>query len=555
MRKITLMLLAAVMAVAAGAQPRMMRQTTGSRMPAPAFSMKQTADRQLLAQERATEKPSAAAAPKANADLEAVVPPADLVTVPYRMDGYMQIDAWEPIDRTVQIGFDGSDVYLQGFMYYLPEAWIKGTLSDDHKTVTFPMQFVGNLYNSNGELRDVYFWPATYGEDGTMHPIDAVFNYNEEVGTFALTQEVVTYIFENTLVDGLRYFVAYDSELTFADDSDTVEVPDDLDAEDYQFSATQMELVDAENGIWTEYEDVAGTVRVAYDDDFVYIQGLCRYIPTAWVKGKRDGNRFVFENGQYFGIYIFGGEAYPVYLVGFDTEKAQAGDVVMTLDEETGTLTAQQYVSLSAIPDDAWFYEIWSNVTISRLVDVAAVPATPEFLYFEYDPDWEMGLAELSIPAVDVDGKALITSKLYYQIYTDYGEGGEPYTFEADWHEGLAEDMSVVPYDFEDDIDFLRAGEMILFYTIQADIKRIGVKSIYTGGGETNESEISWWLVDEDYVPDETTAVDGAKSCKAATVAYFDLQGRKAAPDAKGLLLKQTVKADGTVSTVKVARR
>ena len=96
---------------------------------------------------------------------------------------------------------------------------------------------------------------------------------------------------------------------------------------------------------------------------------------------------------------------------------------------------------------------------------------------------------------------------------------------------------------------------MILFYGITDGLKRIGVKSIYTGGEETNETEINWYLVDENYVPDETITGIAQTNSKANTqVLYFDLQGRQASATSKGLLMKQTRKADGSVSTVKVMR-
>lgn len=556
MRKISLMLLTAIMAVTVGAQPQMLKKTLGIDKPAAALTIEKNATRQVLSQADGLlhEQPMAAAAPKASAENTPVVPPADLVTQRYRLNGYIMLEGWETVSRTVDIGFDGNDVYVHGFMHFLPDAWIKGTLSSDHSTVTFPMQFVGNLYNSNGELRDVYFWPAMYA-DGGWHSIDAVFNYNEDVGTFMLTQEVVTYIFENTLVDGLRYFAVYDTVLSMTDDSDTVEVPDGLVTQECQFSGMMMELIDEENVVWSEYEAKTSAVSVAYDDDYCYIQGLCPYIPGAWAKGKRgEGNTFTFENGQYFGVYIFMGEAYPIYLVGYNADFGQAEDIVMTLDEATGTLTTGQWVSMNAIPDDMWAYEVYSNVVITPVLDVAAVPATPEVTYFEYDADLEMAMAEFAIPATDVDGTPLLVSKLYYQVYTDYGQGAEPYTFEAEWHEGLDDDMTLVPYSYEDDIDFLSKGELVIFYTIRPDIKRIGVKSIYTGGGQTNESEISWWLVDESYNPDETTGIAEAKNRQKTSVVYYDLQGRKATADTKGLLLKQTQQADGSVKTVKVVR-
>ena len=103
----------------------------------------------------------------------AVTPPADMEARGYRMNAYIfDGSSWEVVDRVLQIGFDGDDVYLQGFSVYLPEAWIKGTLNDDFTQVTFPMQYFGNLYGN-----DLYFYPATPVEDNYV-AIDAVFNFD-----------------------------------------------------------------------------------------------------------------------------------------------------------------------------------------------------------------------------------------------------------------------------------------------------------------------------------------------------------------------------------------
>ncbi|MBR1414975.1 MAG: hypothetical protein IJ570_03825 [Prevotella sp.] len=503
MKKFTLLFFVAFLAMVAGAQPQRAQQLSSMQRTAVVLTTKTLAERQRVDLKGYEGRPAMQAPKKSTTEL--VTPPEDLVIGRFRLNGSVNISGWETVSRPIYIGFDGNDVYVQGFMNYLPEAWIKGTLNDDHTQVSFPMQFVGQLYNSNNELRDVYFWPATYATDeegnSGWQPIDAVFNFNEELKTFVLTQDVVTYIFENTLTDALRYFAVYDSVLTITDDSDTVEVPDNLETVAYQFSGTLMDLVDESE--WKPVESFVKSVNVAIDDEHIYIQGLCPYISGAWVKGDRQGDTFVLKSGQFFGTYIFQGEAYPIYFVPMDVETGQATDLVLTQDEQTGALTTEQWISLSAVQDDVYFYEIYADVELSDIPDVAATPATPEISYFEYDADLEMALAELSVPTVDVDGKPLITEKLYYQLFTDYGEGVEPYVFEADWHDGLEEDMTVVPYNYADDIDFLRGGEMILFYTIQPDLKRIGVKSIYTGGDETHESPVSWYLVDESYVPND----------------------------------------------------
>ena len=62
-----------------------------------------------------------------------VVAPEGLVTSEWTINAMDNFGA--PVSRYVNIGFDGNDVYLQGFCHYLPQAWLKGTL--DGNTITF----------------------------------------------------------------------------------------------------------------------------------------------------------------------------------------------------------------------------------------------------------------------------------------------------------------------------------------------------------------------------------------------------------------------------------
>ncbi len=75
---------------------------------------------------------------------EVVVAPENLTVEDYTLtytDYY-----GKPSSGVVKIGFDGNDVYVQGFNSYLPEAWIKGVLADGVVT------FAGDqYYGSYGE--------------------------------------------------------------------------------------------------------------------------------------------------------------------------------------------------------------------------------------------------------------------------------------------------------------------------------------------------------------------------------------------------------------------
>ena len=67
-------------------------------------------------------------------------------------------------------------------------------------------------------------------------------------------------------------------------------------------------------------------------------------------------------------------------------------------------------------------------------------------------------------------------------------------------------------------------------------------------------SNIGWFDIKQ-YVEDNEygTGINAAASVEGA-VTYFDLQGRVANANAKGILIKQVRQADGKVSRVKVLR-
>ena len=67
-----------------------------------------------------------------------VTPPAGLVTEDWFFAGYFYDGQDEyPTEKSLQVGVDGKDVYVQGIGNYQPEAWIKGTLSDVQQACGF----------------------------------------------------------------------------------------------------------------------------------------------------------------------------------------------------------------------------------------------------------------------------------------------------------------------------------------------------------------------------------------------------------------------------------
>jgi hypothetical protein len=470
-----------------------------------------------------------------NAGGTVVTPPATLETEKYRLHSYIfDGSSWQTVNRTIQIGFDGNQVYLQGMSVYLPEAWIVGTLSDDGTMVTFPVQYYGSIY---GE--DLYFYPTT-PVGNSYQAIDAVFYYDGVSGFFSLQQDQVTYILENAYADEIGWYYQYDSEMTMALDAGTIDVPADLETQDYMLTGVYMGIY--EDGSWFEGDPLMGSAKVGFDGDDIYIQGLCSYLPGAWIKGHREGDSYVFENGQFFGIFVYEEEAYPLYFMGCEPQTNDAALMVMTPDPETGALTAQHWYGICADDQDVYWYDLLANVVLTPIADEPATPADPSILYYEYYVEDGMGYVMLDIPVVSEDGKPLLSSQLGYQLYCDYGFGAEPYIFWADYY-GFDQDQTTIPYDFNDEMNILKGGLLVVIYEIGEDIQRIGVRSVYTGGGETNESNITWLDLQS------PTGVTEVTVNKSKTMEYYDLMGRRV--DSNNLTPGIYVRQDGRKILVK----
>ena len=450
------------------------------------------------------------------AEAVTVTPPTSLETERYVMNAYLYDGSkWEKVNRDLRIGFDGNDVYLQGMSVYLPDAWIKGTLSDDRATVNFAMQYYGSV-----QSYPIYFYPVTPSTaDGetTYEVIDAVFNYNEDAGTLVLSQDQVCYIMENSSDTELAWYYQYDSEITIAPSGDTVEVPDGLETQEYALTGVYMGYEDD----WFEGDPLVSSAKVGFDGDDIYVQGLCTYLPNAWVKGHRNGNSYVLDNGQFFGTFIYNNEAYPLYYVGCAPQSTDVAQLTLDADAETGVLTARQWYGISSSPDEVMWYDLLGNVVLSPIADEAATPATPEVLYYEYDTDEGYGYVMLSIPTTDADGMPLLSDKLGYQLFTDNGNGAEPYTFSADNY-GFDEDQTTIAYNFADEINFMAHGELVVVYGMSEELQRIGVRSVYDGGGETNYSEVGWYNVGENEKV-EITLPEGVTT-DTYTLTALDLQ-------------------------------
>ncbi|MBR1620783.1 MAG: hypothetical protein IJ669_01515, partial [Prevotella sp.] len=81
-----------------------------------------------------------------------------------------------------------------------------------------------------------------------------------------------------------------------------VVLPETATVEDYTLTGKNYFNPEDENG----YEDLNETIKIGFDGNDVYIQGLCGYLPEAWIKGVRNGSEVTFESGQFYGYFTYG---------------------------------------------------------------------------------------------------------------------------------------------------------------------------------------------------------------------------------------------------------
>ncbi|MBQ9645912.1 MAG: hypothetical protein IJV24_06115 [Prevotella sp.] len=319
------------------------------------------------------------------------------------------------------------------------------------------------------------------------------------------------------------YYIDYASE--------EVAVPADLQADTYklvcQYTTTENVLDEEGNPVTDEdgknvtqevTKDTEWQVSVAIvDNREVYIKGLSTTAPEGWVKGKMDAEGNVTVPGWYVGQYAsffgsydlnYGGESFV-----YDSEKDE-----FTTDVYTITTSGQ-------------IFEEYLNVVITKIAEVAATPADPEFVEFAGTSGYPH--VDYTIPTVGTNGEDLPGDKLSYIFYVD--DENTPLVLEAGLYENLTDDMTEIPYTFSDGWD-IYSTRLYLNQDIEEikAWKKLGLQSIYRGGGEEHRSNIVWYDVEAYW---QTVGISEVNTVKADNNVVYDLQGRRVAQPAKGLYI------------------
>ena len=221
-------------------------------------------------------------------------------------------------------------------------------------------------------------------------------------------------------------------------------------------------------------------VNVAVDGTDVYFQGLSEYFPEAWVKGTLADGIVTFPASQYVGT-----------TEDLDSYFFYEGPAAFTYDAQANTYTAEG--TIYGVLGNEYYDGVYTDPVLSGVVEKAVMPANPAITALE-NSDYGYRVS-FNVPLIDVEGNNLLASKLSYELFVEEGGEVSPLTFTPATHSKLTEDMTVIPYGFTEGYDFY-SSQIYLNDLYSADWSKIGIKSIYTGGDQTNETEIQWFNLD-----------------------------------------------------------
>ncbi|MCR5270815.1 MAG: hypothetical protein K6D91_07340 [Prevotella sp.] len=287
--------------------------------------------------------------------LEVTLAKRGLVTVPetatiernWILDGAFQdVDSQYLIQDSTMVAFDGNDIYVKGLAYYFEDAWIKGTISDG-KAIFKNCQTVGV-----DEYGVEYLAGGTDGEENIIPAENIIFSYDAENHKLTLETDYILETGDKTGTDmnmlwGIWYDVdIYQGELT---KPQVVEVPANLETEDYTLEC-QKYVEPETQGEKGKMEDYAAAIKIGFNGNDVYVQGLCEDLPEAWIKGTIANGKATFATGQYFGAieltFYEKNYSFPIYFLGIDPVTG-ISDLVMDYDAQTGDFTSSAIIILN----------------------------------------------------------------------------------------------------------------------------------------------------------------------------------------------------------------
>ena len=274
---------------------------------------------------------------------------------------------------------DDGNVYMQDVVssYTMAGTWVKGSLSQDGKAITvslgqyldytrsFDMAYQLQMLNYDTDRQDYVLDETateavyTIGDDGTItltgtsqqHILGIVFRTFGNPQGASIGQDFM--YLDNTWAGAGDY----DSSYTLFEEQ-AQQAPNGLETAAYY--ATSAEFDGA------QYTPYNCQVLVGWDSDDLWVQGLSWLLPSAWAKGTRQGDKVVFDSGQFLGTV----EGIPLYLLGASLDadgNFAVKSIEMTIEDDV--LTTYDYFFVSTSATALEYVNFYMGMTLSEHPD------------------------------------------------------------------------------------------------------------------------------------------------------------------------------------------
>ena len=444
-----------------------------------------------------------------------------------------QVTRFDETGVVAHIVRDGLKFYIQDpITHYRKGVWMEGELSDDGTQVVF---HTPQVFTTEQGTTYYLYRMAQQGQSLAVDPAatDLIFSYADQT----LTQTDGGYLSICNAQGRTTSYVEYAITIRPIGQQ-TLCPPADARHQTYQMSYE------------TEGAPQSQTVDVAFSGSDVFIAN-----PTgakdSWIHGTLDGDRLTCPNGQFLGAdeqmgyYVYmqaaEGTVEIITIPGFgewpvSNIKLTADDaIVFSYDAATRQFHTDQMFLVNAAADKlSDHYRDFSKVSLKPYAEVAAVPADPVVISCSgIIEGYGIGIFAIDIPATDTEGNYINQDHMYYNVFVDGQLLQTP------------DGRTDIPYNYTDG-QTIRVSGMSHTFTYTTPITdRIGVQVFYRVGDVVNSSNLVWYDLNAQGIADTNAQQPAVRTdC-------YDALGRPVGPDAKGLIIRRTTTADGTVRTDK----
>lgn len=452
-----------------------------------------------------------------------------------------------------QIVVDGLKIYINAPLTTLTQigvsAWIEGSISADGTKAVFktPQAYMQNTTQTGG--LEMLYATRINAQTGVYDPSDSdlVFEISDDGylqtdgGLLALTNI------------GGGFYGYGDKDINIKKIHDVKAVPP-ADAAIDTYMLTSFKYG----------EEQRQSAHIVFQGDDVWFSDPVG-IEGSWFKGVVDGDKITVPSLQYLGT----GSGYPMYLTTareithvqnnpitgqpeqiIDYEITPQTDLVFSYDAASGAISSNQlmFVNAGKLQRGA-AYAAFDKPVYTVYVPAPATPRKPVAdLYIDLKQYEAYGLKGcllgFDIYPESVDGDFIPQEDIYYQVCFD----GTPLSFY---------DTEYLPYyaQFTDAESASAISVQGVRHQLQYGVaakNTVSVQSFYYYDGQLIPSELASYDIVSGSIDPDPESVEEIISSDGSVVSYFDLNGRKAAPSAQGVVIRRVVSPDGSVKTDKI---